>query len=85
MVEWLEEIICIYEDFGCLIFNLYCYMFEEGGMKQMDIVQFVFKKEIDLKGLFNFGKMIVWDNLDFDFKFGKNYFFLGFVVLMEVL
>lgn len=30
---WFNEIIWFYEENGCLIFNLYWYMLEEGGMK----------------------------------------------------
>ena len=37
-------------------------------MKQTDTVQLDFKKETDPKGLLNPGKMIAWDNPDFDFQ-----------------
>ncbi len=75
--ERLEEIIKIHEDHGCPIFNPHRYTLEEGGMKQTDEVQLAFKKETDPKGLLNPGKMIAWENPDFDFKAGKNYLFPG--------
>jgi FAD/FMN-containing dehydrogenase len=81
--ERLEEIIRIHEDNGCPIFNPHRYTLEEGGMKQTDTVQLAFKKETDPKGLLNPGKMIAWDNPDFDFKAGKNYLFPGLQAFME--
>lgn len=75
--ERLEEIIRIHEEHGCFIFNPHRYTLEEGGMKQTDMVQLDFKKETDPNGLLNPGKMIAWDNPDFDFKAGKNYLFPG--------
>ncbi|MCO6179841.1 FAD-binding oxidoreductase [Ciceribacter sp. RN22] len=81
--ERLEEIIRIHEDLGCPIFNPHRYTLEEGGMKQTDVVQLAFKRETDPKGLLNPGKMIAWDNPDFDFKAGKNYLFQGLAAFME--
>jgi len=75
--ERLEEIIKIHQDNGCPIFNPHRYTLEEGGMKQTDKVQLAFKHETDPKGLLNPGKMIAWDNPDFDFSAGKNYLFPG--------
>ncbi|MCM2290972.1 FAD-binding oxidoreductase [Allorhizobium sp. BGMRC 0089] len=75
--ERLEEIIRLHEENGCPVFNPHRYTLEEGGMKQTDEVQLAFKKETDPKGLLNPGKMIAWDNPDFDFKAGKNYLFPG--------
>ena len=46
-------------------------------MKQTDEVQLAFKKEADPKGLLNPGKMIGWDNPDFDFDDGKVYLYPG--------
>lgn len=77
----LNEIIRIHEDNGCPIFNPHRYTLEEGGMKQTDTVQLAFKKETDPKGLLNPGKMIAWDNPDFDFKSGKAYLFQGLEAL----
>ena len=79
----LEEIIRIHEDNGCPVFNPHRYTLEEGGMKQTDRVQLAFKKEADPKGMLNPGKMIAWDNPNFDFKAGKNYLFPGLAALME--
>lgn len=79
--ERLNEIIKIHEDNGCPIFNPHRYTLEEGGMKQTDAVQLAFKKETDPKGLLNPGKMIAWDNPDFDFKSGKTYLFQGLEAL----
>ncbi len=81
--ERLEEIIKIHEDHGCPIFNPHRYTLEEGGMKQTDTVQLEFKKETDPKGLLNPGKMIAWDNPDFDFAAGKNYLFPGLQAFQE--
>ena len=81
--ERLEEIMRIHEDLGCPIFNPHRYTLEEGGMKQTDTVQLAFKKETDPKGLLNPGKMIAWDNPDFDFSAGKNYLFPGLAAFME--
>ena len=76
-IDRLEEIMRMHEDHGCLIFNPHRYTLEEGGMKQTDMVQLDFKKETDPLGLLNPGKMIAWDNPEFDFKAGKNYLFPG--------
>lgn len=71
--ERLEEIIAIHEREGCPIFNPHRYTLEEGGMKQTDAVQLAFKKRADPKGLLNPGKMVAWDDPDFDY--GKPYLF----------
>lgn len=73
----LEEIIRIHEDRGCPVFNPHRYTLEEGGMKQTDAVQLAFKKEADPKGLLNPGKMIAWENPDFDFSSDQTYLFPG--------
>ena len=75
--ERLDEIIRIHEDHGCPIFNPHRYTLEEGGMKQTDAVQLAFKKEADPKGLLNPGKMIAWENPDFDFSSNQTYLFPG--------
>jgi FAD/FMN-containing dehydrogenase len=80
--ERLEEIIRIHEENGCPVFNPHRYTLEEGGMKQTDKVQLAFKKETDPKGLLNPGKMIAWENPDFDFKSGKTYLYPGLEALM---
>jgi FAD/FMN-containing dehydrogenase len=81
--ERLEEIIRIHQEHGCPIFNPHRYTLEEGGMKQTDKVQLAFKHETDPKGLLNPGKMIAWENPDFDFTAGENYLFPGLASVME--
>jgi FAD/FMN-containing dehydrogenase len=73
----LDEIIRIHEDNGCPIFNPHRYTLEEGGMKRTDAVQLAFKREADPKGLLNPGKMIAWENPDYDWKSDKVYLFPG--------
>ncbi len=75
--ERLEEIIRIHEDMGAPIFNPHRYTLEEGGMKQTDAVQLAFKREADPDGLLNPGKMVAWDDPDFDFSDQKMYLFPG--------
>ncbi|WP_245514960.1 FAD-binding oxidoreductase [Jiella endophytica] len=75
--ERLEEIIRIHEDNGCLVFNPHRYTLEEGGMKRSDPGQLAFKREADPKGILNPGKMIAWENPDFDFASGKAWLFSG--------
>ncbi|MCP4385086.1 MAG: FAD-binding oxidoreductase [Hyphomicrobiales bacterium] len=75
--ERLDEIIRLHEDNGCVIFNPHRYTLEEGGMKQTDAVQLAFKREADPNGLLNPGKMIAWENPDFDWKSDKVFLFPG--------
>lgn len=75
--ERLEEIMRIHEDNGCVIFNPHRYTLEEGGMKQTDEIQLAFKRETDPAGLLNPGKMIAWDDPDFDLHSGRVYLFPG--------
>ncbi len=75
--ERLDEIIAIHEDMGAPIFNPHRYTLEEGGMKQTDSVQLAFKREADPKGLLNPGKMIAWEDPDFDYRKGSNFLFPG--------
>jgi FAD/FMN-containing dehydrogenase len=75
--ERLDEIIRIHEDNGVWIFNPHRYTLEEGGMKQTDEVQLAFKRDTDPKGLLNPGKMIAWENPDYDYKTGKPFLFKG--------
>jgi len=75
--ERLNEIVRLHEENGCPVFNPHRYTLEEGGMKRTDPVQFAFKKETDPQGLLNPGKMIAWENPDFDFEAGENYLFPG--------
>jgi FAD/FMN-containing dehydrogenase len=73
--ERLEEIMRIHEEMGAPIFNPHRYTLEEGGMKQTNQVQLDFKREADPQGLLNPGKMIAWEDPNFDFKDGKTYMF----------
>ncbi len=75
--ERLDEIIRIHEDNGCPIFNPHRYTLEEGGMKKTDAVQLAFKHEADPHGLLNPGKMIAWENPDFDLDSDQVYLFPG--------
>jgi FAD/FMN-containing dehydrogenase len=75
--ERLDEIIRIFEDNGCPVFNPHRYTLEEGGMKQSDPVQLAFKREADPKGLLNPGKMIAWEDPNYDFSAGKVFLFKG--------
>ena len=73
----LMEIIAEHEAMGAMIFNPHRYTLEEGGMKQTDAIQLAFKRDTDPKGLLNPGKMIAWENPEFDFSAGKNFLFPG--------
>lgn len=73
--ERLDEIVRLFEENGCLIFNPHRYTLEEGGMKRSDAEQLAFKREVDPKGLLNPGKMIAWDDPDFDFTSRRRYLF----------
>ncbi len=75
--ERLEEIMRIHEDMGAPIFNPHRYTLEEGGMKQTDEIQLAFKREADPQGLLNPGKMIAWEDPNYDFKSGKTFLFKG--------
>jgi FAD/FMN-containing dehydrogenase len=75
--ERLDEIVRIFEDNGCPVFNPHRYTLEEGGMKRTDEVQLAFKREADPKGLLNPGKMIAWEDPDFDWRSQKTYLFPG--------
>ena len=66
--ERLDEIVRIHEEMGCMIFNPHRYTLEEGGRQTVDRRQLDFKREADPKGLLNPGKMIAWDDPDWDFK-----------------
>lgn len=64
----LDAIVKAHEDAGALIFNPHRYTLEEGGRQHADARQLDFKKEADPKGLLNPGKMITWDDPDFDYS-----------------
>ncbi|HEV2559087.1 MAG TPA: FAD-binding oxidoreductase [Microvirga sp.] len=75
--ERLEEIMATHEAMGAPIFNPHRYTLEEGGMKQTDEVQLAFKREADPQGLLNPGKMIAWEDPDYDYRSGKTFLFRG--------
>jgi len=79
--ERLEEIIRLHEANGCLVFNPHRYTLEEGGMKKTDRNQLEFKKQADPKGILNPGKMIAWDDPNFDFDSGRAWLFEGLKTL----
>jgi FAD/FMN-containing dehydrogenase len=58
--ERLNEIIRYHEEKGAFIANPHTYILEDGGMKQVDMVQVNFKAEVDPYGLLNPGKMRGW-------------------------
>jgi FAD/FMN-containing dehydrogenase len=63
----LDEIVKAHEKAGAMIFNPHRYSLEEGGRQHADPTQLSFKKEADPKGLLNPGKMITWDDPDWDY------------------
>ncbi|MFX9054096.1 hypothetical protein ABTN50_19235, partial [Acinetobacter baumannii] len=73
----LNEIIRLHENHGVPIFNPHRYTLEEGGMKQSNPVQLAFKREAAPTGLLNPGKMIAWEDPNFDFTADKMYLFPG--------
>lgn len=75
--ERLEEIMRLHEKMGAPIFNPHRYTLEEGGMKQTDAAQLAFKREADPAGLLNPGKMIAWEDPNFDFSSDKIFLFPG--------
>jgi hypothetical protein len=75
--ERLDEIIDLHNENGCPVFNPHRFTLEEGGMKQTDEIQLAFKRQADPKGLLNPGKMIAWDDPDYDFDSGKVWLFKG--------
>ncbi len=68
--ERLDEIMDIFNANGAPVFNPHRYTLEEGGMKQTDEIQLAFKREADPKGLLNPGKMIAFDDPDYDYSGG---------------
>jgi FAD/FMN-containing dehydrogenase len=64
----LDEIVRLHEEMDCQIFNPHRYTLEEGGRQSTDPAQLAFKREADPKGLLNPGKMIAWDDPDWDYS-----------------
>ncbi len=73
----LEEIIRLHEENDCLVFNPHRYTLEEGGMKRTDQAQLDFKRSADPEGLLNPGKMIGWEDPDFDLNSDRVWLFAG--------
>lgn len=73
----LDAIIRDHEAMGAFVFNPHRYTLEEGGMKQTDAIQLAFKRETDPRGLLNPGKMIAFEDPDFDLSGGQSYLFPG--------
>lgn len=73
----LNEIIEDHAKMGAFVFNPHRYTLEEGGMKQTDAIQLAFKRETDPQGLLNPGKMIAFEDPNFDFASGQTYLFPG--------
>lgn len=66
--ERLDQIVRLHEEAGAMIFNPHRYTLEEGGRQIVDDRQLHFKREADPKGLLNPGKMIAWDDPDWDYS-----------------
>ncbi|MEO1027369.1 MAG: FAD-binding protein, partial [Pseudomonadota bacterium] len=66
--ERLDEIVRMHEEAGAMIFNPHRYTLEEGGRQTVDDRQLRFKQQADPKGLLNPGKMIAWDDPDWEYK-----------------
>jgi FAD/FMN-containing dehydrogenase len=73
----LQAIMDEHEAMGAMVFNPHRYTLEEGGMKQTDATQLAFKRETDPQGLLNPGKMIAWEDPNFDYSAGRNFLFPG--------
>lgn len=73
--ERLDEIIRFHEDNGCPIFNPHAFTLEEGGMKAIDRTQLAFKRDADPDGLLNPGKMLAWDDPDYDGSNRQSYLY----------
>ncbi|HSP25555.1 MAG TPA: FAD-binding protein, partial [Saliniramus sp.] len=71
----LDEIVRAHEEMGVMIFNPHRDTLDEGGRQTVDERQLAFKREADPKGLLNPGKMIAWEDPDYDYKSGKTFLF----------
>jgi len=65
--ERLDEIVRLHEEAGAMIFNPHRYTLEEGGRQTVDDRQLRFKQESDPKGVLNPGKLLAWDDPDWDY------------------
>lgn len=73
--ERLEEIVQIHEDAGVPVYNPHRFTLEEGGRFALEPGMLAFRKMTDPKGLLNPGKMIEWDEPDWQYE--RMYSFSG--------
>ncbi|MEM8793649.1 MAG: FAD-binding oxidoreductase [Pseudomonadota bacterium] len=71
--ERLAEIMAIHEAEGCPNYSPHVSTIEEGGGGYINPDQVAFKRRVDPQGLLNPGKMIAWEEPDFDLKSGARY------------
>ena len=64
--ERLAEIMRIHNEAGAPIFDPHVFTLEEGGMKRVDARQAAFKRESDPRGLLNPGKMLGFEDPDWE-------------------
>ena len=57
----LRALIASFEADGCAIYDPHTWVLEDGGMKQVDEAQLLFKQTADPLGLMNPGKLRAWD------------------------
>ncbi len=57
----LRALITAFEADGCAIYDPHTWVLEDGGMKQVDEAQLLFKQTADPLGLMNPGKLRAWD------------------------
>ena len=79
----LAEIIAIHEAAGAPIFNPHVFTLEEGGMKRVDAGQAAFKREADPRGLLNPGKMLGFDDPDWEPSKPRPHYLFGTVDEVE--
>lgn len=75
--ERLTQIIAIHEAEGCINWSAHHCTLEEGGNHMADPEKLAFKRKVDPKGLLNPGKMIAFENPDYDFAARAGYRFPG--------
>ncbi|MEM9043380.1 MAG: FAD-binding oxidoreductase [Pseudomonadota bacterium] len=71
--ERLDEIMAIHEAEGCPNYSPHVSTIEEGGGGHSNPDHVVFKRRVDPEGLLNPGKMIAWEDPDFDLNGGQRY------------
>jgi len=81
--ERLAEIMAIHEAAGAPIFNPHVFTLEEGGMKRVDAGQAAFKREADPRGLLNPGKMLGFEDPDWEPSRPRPHYLFGAVDAVE--